>query len=83
MPSQSGIGPLWVVGLINQATGGQVAAMAFGAVVLLVTAGLMAWTGWRVFGARAAIAVAALCVATPRVVAWEFLTRSRMRARCS
>jgi len=74
VPSQSGIGPLWVVGLINQATGGQVAAMAFGAVVLLVTAGLMAWTTWRVFGARAAIAVAALCVATPPVVAWEFLT---------
>ena len=74
VPSQSGIGPLWVVGLINQVTGGHLFAMAFGAMVLVVTASLMAWTGWRLFGARAAVAVGALCVAAPPVVAWEFLT---------
>ncbi len=74
LPSQSGLGPLWVVGLINQVTGGHLAAMALGAVLLLVTAALMIWTAQRVFGVQTAAAVGALCIATPPVVAWEFLT---------
>ena len=74
VPSQSGLGPLWVVGLLNQVTGGHVAAMALGAFLLLVAAGLMIWTAQRVFGALSAVAVGALCVAAPPVVAWEFLT---------
>jgi hypothetical protein len=74
VPSQSGLGPLWVVGLVNQITGSEVAAMAFGAVLLLLIAGFMTWTAQRVLGARGAVAVAALCIATPPVVAWEFLS---------
>jgi hypothetical protein len=74
VPSQSGLGPLWVVGLINQITGGHVVSMAFGASLLLVTAGLMAWTAQRVLGARSGVAVGVLCIASPPVVAWEFLT---------
>jgi hypothetical protein len=74
VPSQSGLGPLWVVGLLNQVTGGHVAAMALGAFLLLVTAGFMAWTAQRVLGAPSAVAVVALCLAAPPVVAWEFLS---------
>ena len=74
VPSQSGLGPLWAVGLVNQIAGGHAAAMAFGVFMVLVTAGLMIWTAQRVFGARSAVAVGALCIAAPPVVAWEFLT---------
>jgi hypothetical protein len=72
--SQSGLGSLWVVGLLDQVTGNLVAGMAFGGLTLLAAAGLMMRTAQRVVGSRRALAVAVLCIAAPPVVAWEALS---------
>lgn len=74
VPSQSGLGPLWVIGLLHQVTGSDGAGMALGVIMLLATTGFMAAAAQRVLGTRSAIAVGALCIAAPPVVAWELLT---------
>jgi hypothetical protein len=74
VPSQSGIGPLWVVGLLNQLTGSETAGMLVGAFMVAVAAGFMIWTAHRVLGRVSAIVIGALCVGAPPVVAWEMLT---------
>ena len=45
VPSQSGLGPLWLVGLLHQITGSDVAGMAFGAIMVLVAAAFMVSDG--------------------------------------
>ena len=74
VPSQSGLGPLWVVGLFQQTTGSDVPGMALGAVIVLVAAAFMVSTARRILGTRGAIAVGALCIAAPPVVGWELIT---------
>jgi hypothetical protein len=74
IPSQSGIGPLWLVGLLNQVTGNEVAGMGVGVLMLLVATGFMVWTARRALNGASAAVVGALCVAAPPVVAWEFLS---------
>jgi len=73
LPSQNGIGPLWTVGLLNQVTGNEVAGMALGAGMVVLATGFMVVTARRVLGATRAIAVGALCLAAPPVVAWVML----------
>jgi hypothetical protein len=72
--SQSGLGPLWLVGLLDQVTGSVVAGVAFGGVLLLAAAALMVRTAQRVIGPHRALAVGVLCIAAPPVVAWEALS---------
>jgi hypothetical protein len=72
--SQSGLGPLWVTGLLDQVTGNVVAGMAFGGLLLVAAAGMMVRTAQRVIGSRRAFAVGVLCIAAPPVVAWEALS---------
>jgi hypothetical protein len=72
--SQSGLGPLWVTGLLDQVTGSLIAGMAFGALLFVATAGVMVRTAQRVIGSRRAFAVGVLCIAAPPVVAWEALS---------
>jgi hypothetical protein len=72
--SQSGLGPLWLVGLLDQMTGSVVAGVAFGGVLLVAAAALMARTAQRVIGSHRAVAVGVLCIAAPPVVAWEALS---------
>ncbi len=72
--SQSGLGPLWLVGLLDQVTGSVVAGVAFGGVLLLAAAALMVRTAQRVIGAHRALAVGVLCIAAPPVVGWEALS---------
>jgi hypothetical protein len=72
--SQSGLGSLWVVGLLDQVTGNVIAGMAFGGLMLLTAAGLMMRTAKRVIGSRRALAVGVLCIAAPPVVGWEALS---------
>jgi hypothetical protein len=74
VPSQSGIGPLWLIGLLHQVIGSDVVGMAVGALMLLATTGFMVATARRVLGASSAVAVGVLCIAGPPVVAWELLT---------
>jgi hypothetical protein len=74
IPSQSGIGPLWLVGLLNQVTGSEVAGMGVGVLMLVVATGFMVWTARRALNSASAAVVGALCVAAPPVVAWEFLS---------
>lgn len=74
VPSQSGLGPLWVIGLLHQVTGSDGVGMAFGVLMLLATMGFMAAATRRVLGTPSAVAVAVLCIAAPPVVAWELLT---------
>jgi hypothetical protein len=73
VPSQSGLGPLWLIGLLNQLTGGDAAGMAVGGLLVAVAAGFIVWTAHRVIGSRGAVAAAVLCVAAPPVVGWEAL----------
>jgi hypothetical protein len=72
--SQSGLGSLWVVGLLDQVTGSVVAGMAFGGLLLCAAAGMMMRTAQRVVGSHRAFAVGVLCIAAPPVVAWEALS---------
>jgi hypothetical protein len=74
VPSQSGLGPLWVIGLLHQLTGSDAAGMAIGVLMLLATTGFMLATARRLLGTASAVAVAVLCIAAPPVVAWELLT---------
>lgn len=73
LPSQNGIGPLWIVGLLNQITGNAVAGMALGAGMVVVATGFMIATARKVLGAKSAVAVGASCLAAPPVVAWVML----------
>ena len=73
VPSQSGLGPLWLIGLLNQLTGSDAAGMTVGALLVAVAAGFIVWTAHRVVGSHGAVAAAVLCVAAPPVVAWEAL----------
>ena len=73
VPSQSGLGPLWLIGLLNQLTGSDAAGMAVGGVLVAVAAGFIVRTAHRVVGSRGAVAAAVLCVAAPPVVGWEAL----------
>ncbi len=73
VPSQSGLGPLWLIGLLNQITGNDAAGMAVGGLLVALAAGFIVWTAHRVVGTRGAVAAAVLCVASPPVVAWEAL----------
>lgn len=83
VPSQSGLGPLWLMGLLNQITGTDVAGMAVGGALVAAASGFIVWTAHRVVGTRGAVAAAALCIAAPPVVGWKRSTRSRTRPRCS
>lgn len=74
VPSQTGIAPLWLIGLLHQVTGSDVVGMAVGVLMLLTTTGFMVATARRVLGASSAVAVGVLCIAGPPVVAWELLT---------
>jgi len=74
VPSQSGLGPLWVVGLLDQIAGSEIPGMLFGAFIVAVAIGFMVLTARRVLGTTSAVAVGALCVGAPPVVAWEMLT---------
>jgi hypothetical protein len=74
VPSQSGLAPLWVIGLLHQVTGSDGVGMALGVLMLLATAGFMVAAAHRVLGIPSAVAVGALCIAAPPVVAWELLT---------
>jgi hypothetical protein len=69
MRSQSGLGPLWVVGLLDQVTGSVIAGVAFGGLLLFAAAALMVRTAQRVIGSHRALAVGVLCIAAPPVVA--------------
>ncbi|MGA7987758.1 MAG: hypothetical protein WCB51_05105 [Candidatus Dormiibacterota bacterium] len=71
VPSQSGLGPLWLIGLLNQLTGSDAAGMAVGGVLVAAAAGFIVWTAHRVIGPRGALAAGVLCVAAPPVVGWE------------
>ena len=74
VPSQTGIGPLWAVGLLDQVTRSDIAGMAFGALMVGLAIGLMVLTAYKVMGRASAVAVAVLSLAAPPVVAWEMLT---------
>ncbi|MFI5287588.1 MAG: hypothetical protein ACHQ4F_14895 [Candidatus Dormibacteria bacterium] len=74
VPAQTGIGPLWVVGMLDQVTGNDIVGMTVGALMVVLAVGLMAWTAYRVIGRLGAVVVGVLCVAAPPVVAWEMLT---------
>jgi hypothetical protein len=74
VPTQSGIGPLWFVGMLNQVTGSEVAGMGVGVLIVAVATGFMVWTARRALSTAGASVVGALCIAAPPVVAWEFLT---------
>ncbi len=74
VPSQSGLGPLWLVGLLHQVTGNDVAGMAFGAFLMLVATAFVVAAARRVLGTTSAIAVGVLCIAAPPVVGWELLS---------
>lgn len=74
VPSQSGIGPLWLIGLLHQVSGTDAIGMAAGALMLLATTGFMVAAAHRVLGTSSAVAVGVLCIAAPPVVAWELLT---------
>ena len=74
VPSQSGVGPLWVVGLLDQIAGSEIPGMLFGAFIVALAIGFMVLTARRVLGTTSAVAVGALCVGAPAVVAWEMLT---------
>jgi hypothetical protein len=74
VPAQTGIGPLWVVGMLDQVTGNDIVGMTVGALIVVLAVGLMAWTAYRVIGRVGAVVVGVLCVAAPPVVAWEMLT---------
>jgi len=74
VPSQTGIGPLWAVGLLDQVTRSDIVGMAFGALMVALAIGLMVRTAHQVIGGAGAVAVAVLAVAAPPVVAWEMLT---------
>ncbi len=72
--SQSGLGSLWMAGLLDQVTGNVIAGMAFGGLVLVAAAAFMVRTAQRIAGSRRALAVGVLCIAAPPVVAWEALS---------
>ena len=74
VPSQTGIGPLWAVGLLDQVTRSDIVGMTFGALIIALGIGLMVRTAYQVIGRTGAVAVAVLAVAAPPVVAWEMLT---------
>ena len=74
VPSQSGLGPLWLVGLLHQVTGNDVAGMALGTIMVLVATAFMVSSARRVLGSASAVAVGALCIAAPPVVGWEVLS---------
>jgi hypothetical protein len=74
VPSQTGIGPLWAVGMLDQVTRSDIVGMTFGALMVAVAIGLMFLTAYQVIGRVGAVAVAVLSLAAPPVVAWEMLT---------
>jgi hypothetical protein len=74
VPSQSGVGPLWLVGLLHQVTQSDAAGMALGALLLVLATAFMVRTARHVIGTTPAIAVGVLCLVAPPVVAWEMLT---------
>ena len=74
VPAQTGIGPLWVVGMLDQVTGNDIVGMTVGALMVVLAVGVMAWTAYRVIGRLGAVVVGVVCVAAPPVVAWEMLT---------
>jgi hypothetical protein len=74
VPSQTGIGPLWAVGLLDQVTRSDMVGMTFGALMVALAIALMVRTAYQVIGRTGAVAVAVLSVAAPPVVAWEMLT---------
>jgi hypothetical protein len=74
VPSQTGIGPLWAVGLLDQVTRSDIVGMTFGALIIALGIGLMVRTAYQVIGRTGAAVVAVLSVAAPPVVAWEMLT---------
>lgn len=82
VPSQTGIGPVWAVGMLDQLTRSDIAGMPFGALMVVLAIGLMVLTAYQVMGRAGAVAVAVLSLAAPPVVAWEMLARSLRRAPC-
>jgi hypothetical protein len=71
---QAGLAPLWIVGLLHQVSGSDVAGMSLGAVMLIASIWLMVVTARRVMQTSNAVLVGVLCVAAPPVVAWETLS---------
>ena len=71
---QAGLAPLWIVGLLHQITGSDVAGMSLGAVMMVASISLMVVTARRVMQTSNAVLVGVLCVAAPPVVAWETLS---------
>jgi hypothetical protein len=49
---QAGLGPLWVVGLLNQVTGGATASMALGGAVTVLSVGFMVTTARRIMSGQ-------------------------------
>ena len=71
---QAGLGPLWLVGLLDQVSGNAVAGMALGGAMMIASIGFMVSTARRVMNTPNAVLVGVLCVAAPPVVAWEALS---------
>ena len=71
---QAGLAPLWIVGLLHQITGSDVAGMSLGAVMMVASIWLMVVTARQVMQMSNAVLVGVLCVAAPPVVAWETLS---------
>jgi hypothetical protein len=71
---QAGLAPLWIVGLLHQISGSDVAGMSLGAVMMVASIWLMLVTARQVTQTSHAVLVGVLCVAAPPVVAWETLS---------
>jgi len=71
---QAGLAPLWIVGLLHQISGSEVAGMSLGPAMMVASIWLMVVTARRVMQTSNAVLVGVLCVAAPPVVAWETLS---------
>lgn len=74
LPLQTGVGPLWLAGLLHQLTGSDAPSMALGAAIAVLAAGFMVRSATLAVGPRGAVATGVLCIALPPVVGWELLS---------